>query len=1061
MGARIVALSVRKALVNRLPLLSLKNRSFIGLVCVIIAVLGVVSMTILRQELIPSVSLPAVAVVATNPGASSEQMAETVADPIERQMRTLDNVEGTSATSRSNFTTINVELDYGSDIYRAASQADALISRLESQLPEGTTTQVLTGGSGDLPAMIVSVASDLDTPELARRLDLTALADIGSVPGVATVQLIGAADEIVRITLDEAAMAANGVTQGDITSALDDAGVVLPGGSVTDGTVELDITIGNAFSSVDELAELIVIPDAADGTPVALDDVSTVELTTADVESVSRTDGRESITMLIIPTTGANFVELSDGVTTILDRAAASIGSATEFTVVFDQAPFIQESISGLATEGAWGLGFAVVVIFLFLWALRPTLITAISIPLSLLFAFIGMLATNTTINIMALAGLTLAIGRMVDDSIVVIENIVRHLGFSVKNRFATIVDAVTEVASAVVSSTVVALLVFLPITLVPGLAGELFRPFALTTVLALTGSLLVSLTIVPVLAYWFMRGRADDADDDLEETGEDPMYAASKGWLARLYRPGLSWALSHRVVTVILAIAIFGGSIAMFPLLKINLLGESGMNNIQASQTLPVGTVLEDSVAAAEETEEVLRDVEGVESIQTTVGGNQFGFGGGGSQNEISYTITTDVEADQSELATEITEALDAHEEADDTRGDLEVVDSGSLLGSDTVDVTITALDDETQAAASEQIVEALSSLDSVSSATSDFEATAPSLEVSVRGEDAAALGLSATEAAGLIAASTTDFPFGAVTLDGSDLDLYLETGSAVETVEDVENLDLGGFALSAIADVERVNIVPAISTVNAVRTITISATPVSSDDVGAVGEEVRAAMEDLDLPDGVTWEIGGVTADVDEAFNQLGLAMIAAILLIYVVLVWLFKSLIQPLILLVSIPFAATGTILALLITGTPLGLPSLVGVLMLIGIVVTNAIVLIDLVNQYRRHGMALDDALLNGGQNRVRPIIMTAAATIMAMVPPALGLSSQSSFVSGPMAIAVIGGLIASTLITLIIVPVLYSMIEGVKERHGRTPQPMDGEPEQPAPRRAEVDTTVAP
>ncbi len=1048
-----------RPVVYRLPLLSLKNRSFIALVCVVIAVLGVVSMTILRQELIPSVSLPAVSVVATNPGASSEQMADTVADPLERQMRTLENIEGTSSTSRSNFTMVNVELEYGSDIYRAASQADALISRVESQLPEGTTTQVMTGGSGDLPAMIVSVASDLDTPELARRLDLTALSDIGSSAGVATVQLIGSSDDIVRLSLDEKAMAEAAVTQGDIRSALSDAGMVLPGGGVTDGAVELDVTVGNAFDTVDEVAEMIVVPAAADAAPVVLNEVATVERAAADAESVSRTDGRESITMLITPATNANFVELSEGVSAILDNTAESIGSNTEFTVVFDQAPFIEESISGLATEGAWGLGFAVIVIFLFLWALRPTLITAISIPLSLMFAFIGMLATNTTINIMALAGLTLAIGRMVDDSIVVIENIVRHLGFSTKSRFATIVDAVTEVASAVVSSTVVALLVFLPITLVPGLAGELFRPFALTTVLALTGSLLVSLTIVPVLAYWFMRGRADKAEDGGEEGSDDEMFAGSKGWLARLYRPGLAWALSHRVVTVVLAVAILGGSLALFPLLKINLLGESGMNSIRASQTLPTGTVLEESVAEAEKTEQVLEDVDGVESIQTTVGGSSFSFGGGGSQNEVTYTITTAVDADQSALAEEISEALTTHQQADDTSGELEVVDSGSLLGSDTVDVTVTALDDETRRAANDQIAQTLSALDGVSKVSSDFETTAPSLEITVRGEDAAALGISVSDAVGLIAANTADFAVGSVTIDGADLDVYMETGRSVETVEDVEGLDLGGFALSAIADVERVNIVPAVSTVNAVRTITVSATPASSDDVGSVGDEVRVAMEELDLPEGVTWEIGGVTADVDEAFRQLALAMAAAILLIYVVLVWLFTSLIQPLILLMSIPFAATGTILALWITGTALGLPSLVGVLMLIGIVVTNAIVLIDLVNQYRRHGMGLDEALLNGGQNRVRPIIMTAAATIMAMLPPALGLSSQSSFVSGPMAISVIGGLIASTLITLIIVPVLYRMIEGVKERHGRTPQPVATEPDQPAPRRAEADVVT--
>lgn len=1037
---------------TRLPLLSLKNRSFIALVCVIIAVLGGIAMSILRQELIPQVSLPAVAVVAVNPGASSEQMAEAVADPIERQLRTLDNLEGTSAVSNSNFTMVSVELEYGSDIYRAASQTDVLLSRVEEQLPEGTTTQVMTGGSGDLPAMIVAVASDLDTPELARRLDVTVLSDIDTVGGVATVQVFGAADEIIRLTPDAAAMAAAGVTQGDLIAALEDAGLQVPGGTVTDGQRQLDISIGNELTTVDDLADLLVVPAAEGAAPVALGDVATVAQALAEAESVSRTDGRESLTMMILPSTDANFVELSETVSGFLDDAASAIGNNTEFTVIFDQAPFIQESISSIATEGAWGLVFAVLVIFVFLFAVRPTIITAISIPMSMFVAFIGMLATGTTLNMMSLAGLMLAIGRMVDDSIVVIENIVRHLDTSTRSRLRTIVDAVTEVAGAVISSTIVALLVFLPIALVPGLAGELFRPFALTTVLALTGSLLVSLTIVPVLAFWFMRGRreGDGASDDVDD---DQWFEVSGGWLARLYRPALSWALSHRIVTALLASVIFAASLALVPLLKVNLLGESGMNSVQASQTLPAGTVLETSVAEAEQTEGVLRGVDGVESIQTSVGSSGFGFMGGQGPNTISYTITTDEEADQAELVAAITDALDAHAGSRAEAGEIEVMDGGSFLGSSTIDVSMTALDDEVRAAASDQIVEALAGVEGVSGVVSDLAATAPSLDITVRPEDASALGISVTDAVGLIAMRTADFPVGTVTVDGVDLNVHLDGGDPVETVADVEALDLGGFPLSSIADVTRVDVAPSISTVNAVRTVTVAVTPANSDDVGAVGDAVRAAMDGLDLPEGVSWEIGGVTADVDEAFTQLALAMAAAILLIYVVLVWLFKSLVQPAILMMSIPFAATGTILALWATRTPLGLPSLVGMLMLIGIVVTNAIVLIDLVNQYRRRGLSLDEALLRGGQNRVRPIIMTAAATIMAMVPPALGLSGQSSFVSGPMAIAVIGGLIASTLITLIIVPVLYRMIEGFKERRGSGPEPAPDLPESVEPRRA--------
>ena len=262
---------------RRLPQLSLHNRSFIALVCVVITAFGALATTTLRQELIPSVSLPMVVVVGTNPGATSEQMADAVGDPVERQLRTLDNVEGTSTTSQSSVSMVQVELEYGSDIYRAAAQTEVLLNRISDDFPEGTTTQVLSGGSGDMPAMIVAISSDLDMAELARRLEASTLSDLGQVPGVAQATVLGAPEEIVALSLDEEAMGKHQVSQQDITDALDNAGVVLPGGQTSDGNSTLDITVGNAFENVDDFAKLVIVP-AADGTsPVQLDDIAKVE----------------------------------------------------------------------------------------------------------------------------------------------------------------------------------------------------------------------------------------------------------------------------------------------------------------------------------------------------------------------------------------------------------------------------------------------------------------------------------------------------------------------------------------------------------------------------------------------------------------------------------------------------------------------------------------------------------------------------------------------------------------------------------------------------------------
>ena len=1010
--------------------LSMKNRAFIALVTIVIMVLGLVSLNMLRRELIPPVELPTVAVTATNPGASSEQMADQVAEPIERQLTTVDNVTATSSTSSSNFSMVTLEMEYGSDIFRAASQTDTLLNSLDEQLPDGTTTTTLSGGSADIPAMVVTISSDLSAAELDQRFEQSARSDIENIPGIAQVQLFGANDEIIRLSPDDDALEAEGLARSAIVDALEDAGVVLPGGNVTDADQSLDISIGKAFDDVDDMAGTLIPVD--EGPPIQLSEVAEVEQTAAEAESLSRTNGNEAITLLVMPSNDANFIEVSEQALAEMDEAAQQMGSGTEFTVVFDQAEFIEDAIAGLATEGLWGLALAVLVIFVFLLSLRPTIITGITIPLSVLFAFVGMLATGTTVNMMSLAGLMITIGRMVDDSIVVIENIMRHLRQAPngESKLRTITRATGEVSSAVISSTVVTVMVFVPILLVEGMAGELFRPFALTVVLAMVGSTIVALTIVPVLAYWFMRNQQIRGDKAAQMADTD--IRVTTNWMARLYRPIIAWTIKSRGTrwsTAIIALGVFVGSLALVPALKVNLLGDTGMNMHAVTYTAPQGSTLHRTAELSGEIEEELAEVEQVETVQADIGGGMMGAG----PEQASFTLITDASADQSEVETDIQTTLDAYFEDNPEAGEFQLEAGGGMMGSDTVDIQLDALDEADLAEATEKLTATFEDLDDVARVESDFEAAAPSLEIVPLEDEIADYGMTVPEAMGLIASHTSDFPVAEVTINDTELNVHMESASPVETVEDIEALDLFGIPLTEIAEVNRVDIAPSITTINSVRTVTISVTPQSTNDVGAATTALNTALAQAELPDGVQAEVGGVAEEIDTTFEQLALAMAAAVLLIYVVLVWLLKSLIQPLILLVAIPFGATGMILALLLTGTPLGATTLVGMLMLIGIVVTNSIVLMDLINQYRRRDANLDQAIIAGAQNRVRPIIMTAAATIGAMIPPSLGIAGQSSFVSAPMSIAVIGGLIASTLITLVIVPVLYRMTEGTAQR----------------------------
>ncbi|MGO1978709.1 efflux RND transporter permease subunit [Brachybacterium tyrofermentans] len=1044
---------------NRLARLSLNNRSFIALVCIAVSIIGAFAMTTMRQELIPSVSLPQVQVMTSSPGSSSEQVQERISRPVEQAVSGLENVESTSSTSQAGVSIVTVELTYGTDTARSSNQIEAALSGISDDLPEDADPDVMAGGTSDLPAVVLSVSSDLEPSELGARLDSVVTPDLERVDGVSSVAVIGAPEEIVQITPDEAKLAENGLTEDDISTALDANGLSLPGGSVTDGDRTMDVVLGQSIDSLESLEGIMLMPqegDAADGqqagqqpSPVALSDVATVERTTEDPTSISRTDGRESLVVMVTATADGNVVDISDGVDDVLADTLPGVGGNAESAIVFDQAPFIQESILALAEEGLLGLVFAVGVILLFLRRVRPTVVTAISIPTSLLIAFIGMLVTGYTLNMLTLAALTISIGRVVDDSIVVIENIMRHLAYG-KTRMRAILDAVGEVAGAITASTLATVVVFLPIAIVSGMAGELFRPFALTVGIAMLSSLLVALTIVPVLAYWFLRAPKSQGIVDPDDTEQVARIRAEaeateeRSWLHRLYAPLLHLvtdSLPRRLITVGAAILVLVGTAFLYPLVNVNFLGDTGQNIASLTQSLPAGTSLQQSADKAEESEKALMDLEGVETVQTTIGGGQFGMGGGGASNEVSFSITTDPDVDQTALQDDMVAALEEIPDA----GTIEAADVASPTGSSSIDILITGPTAEDRQAANDAILAELDPVpDGATEVTSDLQADQPTAVVTVDREKAAALGLTEEAVIGMVAGQMYPGAIGNVTLGDSELDIYVEKGEGIDTFDQLQGIELaGGIPLTDVASIDEVASRPSIATQDGLETVTVSIAP-DGDDVGPATDAANAAIEDADLPEGVEATVGGTAADIDETFGQLGIAMLAAILLVYVLLVWIFKSLIQPLILLVSIPFAATGALGLLIITGVPLGLPSMIGLLMLVGIVVTNAIVLIDLVNQYRRHGMGLDEAIHAGAAKRLRPILMTAAATIFALLPMALGITGNGGFIAQPLAVVVIGGLISSTLLTLLIVPVLYRIAEGPGERRRLRHEARDAE-----------------
>jgi HAE1 family hydrophobic/amphiphilic exporter-1 len=1035
--------------VHFLAILSMKNRALIALVTVVVAVFGGLALTSLKQELIPSIEFPQLAVLTNYPGASPDVVNDDVSVPIETAIQGVAGIETTTATSSTNLSIISATFTYGTNLATAEQKINQAINRIKSTLPEDLDPQVLSGGLDDFPVVQIAVTpkdGDTDTKALAALLRSNTLPDIKDISGVRDAQLVGDIGQRVTITPDPALLAAAGVQAQAIRDAVSDNGLLIPAGSLTENDKTLSVQAGTKLTSVADIQSLPVEGAVKPGGGVyTIADVATVALTDDPITSISRVDGKPALTIAITKLPAANTVEVSNAVQDMLPQFKTALDGAT-FTVVFDQAPYIQESIQSLTEEGLLGLFFAVVVILVFLLSVRSTLVTAISIPTSLLITFVGLQAAGYSLNILTLGALTIAIGRVVDDSIVVIENIRRHLsspGGAVRMRGGTeeagraraaiIVEAVREVAGAITASTITTVAVFLPISFVEGTTGELFRPFALTVSIALLASLIVALTIVPVLAYWFLRRRQTKAHAHAATT--DPAADEKPTALQKRYRPVINGTLRHPWITLISSLVLLAITIVLLPLLPTNFLGPSGQNTLTVTQTVPVGTSLDAQNTAAQSVEKALLGIDGIETVQLSIGSSgsalRDAFVGGGA-GAITYSITTDKDADQDALAATVRKELEKTSDA----GDISVAASAGFGTSSDIAIDVTATTQADLQKASDAILAKVSKLDAITQSESNLSNSQPYISVTVDRAKAAAAGLSETVVGGFVSQAMQPQTLGTIFIDDTSYSIYIQSKTSPTTMDELAALQVptrAGFVrLDSLATVATVDGPASITTIKGVRTATITATP-ASDNLGTASAEVQQAVDNTKLPAGASASLGGATSDQGDAFGQLGIALLVAILIVYVVMVATFRSLLQPLLLLVSVPFAATGAIILQLVSGIPVGVPSIIGVLMLIGIVVTNAIVLIDLVNQYREKGMKVREALVEGSSRRLRPILMTALATIFALLPMAVGLTGHGGFISQPLALVVIGGLISSTVLTLIVLPVLYSAVYGWLER----------------------------
>jgi len=1003
---------------------SLAQRALIGLMSLIALAFGAIAIPQLKQQLLPTIELPMVSVLAPYQGASPDVVEKQVVEPIEDNLEAVDGISGVTSTASEGNAVIMASFDYGNDTKQLVADVQQAVNR--AQLPDDVDPQVVAGSTDDMPTVVLAVTSDKDQQALADQLDRTVVPDLKNIDGVGQVTVSGVRDLQVSVTPDDGKLAAAGLTGQSLAQALQAGGATVPAGSFDEDGANRTVQVGGGFTSLAQIQDLMV---KGEGKPVRLADVATVEQRQAPADSLTRTDGKPSLSVAVTMDHDGSAVAISNAVDDKLADLREDLGSGASVTVVSDQGPAVSKAIEGLTTEGALGLLFAVLVILVFLASVRSTLVTAVSIPLSVVLALIVLWTRDLSLNMLTLGALTIAIGRVVDDSIVVLENIKRHLGYGEERRSA-ILDAVREVAGAVTSSTLTTVSVFLPIGLVGGMVGALFGAFSLTVTAALLASLLVSLTVVPVLSYWFLRAPKDmPADADEARRAAEEKEARSR--LQRFYVPVLRFATRRRLTSVAIAVVVLIGTFGMAPLLKTNFFDQGEQEVLTVKQELKPGTSLAATDTQARKVEKLLAGTKGVKDYQVTIGSSGFmaAFGGGTDTNQASYQVMLDDSAAYDDVQDDIEAGLKKLDGIGTT-----TVAAGDGFGSQDLSVVVKAADAGVLRKASEQVRTAVAGLDDVTDVTSDLAQSVPRISVKANSK-AAAAGFDDQTLGAAVAQAVKGTTAAQATLDDTERDVVIRSAKPATTLDELRNLRLGPVKLGDIATVQVVDGPVSMTRIDGQRAATITAKP-TGDNTGAVSADLTSRLDALKLPAGATASIGGVTSDQDSAFKNLGLAMLAAIAIVFMLLVATFRSLAQPLILLVSIPFAATGAIGLLIATGTPMGVPAMIGMLMLIGIVVTNAIVLIDLINQYRKQGYGVVEAVVEGGRHRLRPILMTALATIFALLPMALGVTGQGGFIAQPLAVVVIGGLITSTLLTLLLVPTLYAMLELRKERRAK-------------------------
>ncbi|OLS34260.1 efflux RND transporter permease subunit [Bacillus sp. MRMR6] len=1004
----------------------LKNKLAVWLLTIIITVSGIYSGTRMNMETIPNISIPYLMVMDVYPGATPEQVMEEVSMPLEKALENLEGVKSVYSNSYSNMASLQVEYEYGEDMDEANR---ALKSALDAvKLPEGAQEPIVTAISMNMmPVVALSVSSTSDDiVDLTSTVEEILLPKIEKIEGVASATITGQHIEEVQLTYNEAKMAELALEEATVRQMIQASNLAVSLGLYEFEEGEQAVSVDGKFMTIEELKEMLipVTPTAENPTPfVKLSEIAEIEVV-GRVQSVSRTNGDDAIAIQIVKGQQANTVDVVNSVKDLIKEQEKKIEGLV-IDVSLDQGKPIEESVATMVEKALFGGLIAVLIILLFLRDFKSTIISIISIPVSIFMALLLLNWMEITLNIMTLGAITVAIGRVIDDSIVVVENIYRrlHLKQEKLTGRALIREATIEMFKPILSSTLVTVAVFAPLIFVGGMVGELFMPFALTMTFALGASLLVAITVVPALSHFLFKKKlySEKTESSHKETGK----------LSNWYKGILDWTLNHKIITSIISVVLLVGSLALMPVIGFSFMGSEEEKVMYLTYTPAAGELKEETLENVGAVEEELLKRDDIDILQLSVtesGDQMAAMMGGGGGGALMYLIFDPELENFPDVRTEIEEYIFNIGQSGEWK-----TQNFSAMSMSTNEVSYTFYSEDL-----DKLNESVKMVEEVMSKNKRLEDVSTSAEdayveytFKVEQDELLQYGLTAGQIVMMLNPMKTQEVLTTIEKAGDTLEVIVQQEQAAQpkSIDDILAIQvptaLGTMPLSELVKVEKGTTLNTLARSKGEYFASVSGTIIDKD-ISKATAEVEKEIDKLELPKGVTVGVAGVQADMTETFTQLGIAMLAAIAIVYFILVVTFGEGLAPFAILFSLPFAAIGSFVGLLIAGETISVSVMMGLLMLIGIVVTNAIVLVDRIIHMEREGMRMREAILEAGATRLRPILMTAIATIGALIPLAIG-QGGGGLISKGLGITVIGGLTSSTLLTLIVVPIVYEVL----------------------------------